>query len=670
MAEFTNEIMARRQNANGLPVLSTRDAQNLYNQMNLLQELGILLGEDGTVPSTAGVPRIFMMGYNEANQDRIIHPSDTEIRIGSEEFFKQVQLGNVFVYPAGQNKPVQMQIKNEDGKFQLGYSKPIDDNKLPEVAAAPPRFYKRWFQRFYKPWRDEVEKFDNRDNDRAYNSSTLHEYENNRFFSDDTKREQKNAEETARDRQQQKEAEVRMKDYLDAQAEETWIDDKMEYVDTMYGPRPQVHKDMLKTKDHVYGYYTQEQFDKLKSYDIKMNSIKTSSGKTFSDEDFAALAFYNTLKPEHLTRTRTLRGNLLEPTGPQSMVEAGLYKTVEEAQRAYDTGAYNFPTTDLFVSGTPRDGNGVIIGGTVQPARQEVYEAFSAYKGGDISKLAKLTAETVTLASKMTASAEGRATSHETIGTFVVADRLADMLEKDPKLQQEALKHGLKQEDLDYVKGISTYYKIQQKALAAKTKLAHAKAYNTDLKEDVKREYLKDIVKGELLQKTFQNDLDENSMHNVTNTMHATEKVYTPPYKKGDDPQKQVDFKLHPENRQKAPEGMIYENAYATYYADYNFNHSLKSPTIKDMTSEKGLANLDKLTDEVIKRENLFDPKESATQLHEKMKGHQYDAKILKEAGQAVKNGNQKIQQEGPEIKQEDPNKNNDKNLEGAAPTV
>lgn len=105
-------------------------------------QLGLQLEADKKVPvSNNYPPRIFIMGTDEKGHDFPRDINGTGIVPGSPEFFEQVQLGNVFVYPAGEANPVQLQITRQKRGLELSFSDPVPPEQIP---APPVRPMTRW----------------------------------------------------------------------------------------------------------------------------------------------------------------------------------------------------------------------------------------------------------------------------------------------------------------------------------------------------------------------------------------------------------------------------------------------------------------------------------------------------------------------------------------------
>ena len=106
MASFTNDpIRYSSVEEDELTPLPGTDAAILNRDLNLLTNFGIIVGDNKQVPKTAGVPRIFLMTKDEDGHERVHSLEEKNLALGSLEFWKQAQLGNVFAYPAGETRP-------------------------------------------------------------------------------------------------------------------------------------------------------------------------------------------------------------------------------------------------------------------------------------------------------------------------------------------------------------------------------------------------------------------------------------------------------------------------------------------------------------------------------------------------------------------------------------
>ena len=82
-------------------------------------ELGILYNGEGELPETAGIPRVFILKADAQGNEKPVSVREAGIRPGSLEFWKQAELGNVFMYPAGKKDPVQLQMEDNNGELRL-----------------------------------------------------------------------------------------------------------------------------------------------------------------------------------------------------------------------------------------------------------------------------------------------------------------------------------------------------------------------------------------------------------------------------------------------------------------------------------------------------------------------------------------------------------------------
>ncbi|MBR3395895.1 MAG: hypothetical protein IKG76_08960, partial [Firmicutes bacterium] len=142
--ESNNEIMARCSDPSELneEKLTVDEMQYFRNHQD---EFFYKLGLIDPNSKTNSVPRLFVLGADENGNAKVFDLSSVDIQAGSDEFWKQVQLGNVFAYPAGTNDPVQIQVGvTKSGGIELGTSKPVTAENLPD----PPVYKLSAWQKF------------------------------------------------------------------------------------------------------------------------------------------------------------------------------------------------------------------------------------------------------------------------------------------------------------------------------------------------------------------------------------------------------------------------------------------------------------------------------------------------------------------------------------------
>lgn len=627
MASFTNDPLRYTSvEQDKLTPLPEADAKILNRDFDTLKDLGFLPEANNQVPKTGGVPRIFLMTRDEDGRERVHTLEEKNIALGSLAFWKEAQLGNVFAYPAGETRPVQLQVSKRSGsRPQLSYSKPLEHDDMPFHSVERPAFYKFWFRRFIKSWRDEVDTYNRFAQDKRSNLQTLTQHADGRR--PHTAQEVTEAEEAMQVREHDRQEKERLKDLVAAQENEQATAKKIAYADAVYKPVPKAHSDLITSGDGKLAYFTQDQFNLLKSYDIKMDSIKAGPNKTpLTDEDFATIAFYSTTQQKYLSATRELRGNT-DPYGAVSLFESGVEPTMEKAQEAYDKVGINFSTTDFFVQGVPRYDNGVVTEGMIQPAREETLQAFQAYAAGDKEPLAKLMAHAVNYSSDELSAIQVTENvdelGPERAGSCKMAKRLCDLMKKDPEMEKLALQHGMKKENLAVVKGAAKLCALKEDCLDAKTKLADAKVNNKPLSEEEKKKYVTAIVKSDIAEKTFIQEQLEAS--------HKLDRYYDNTLQPVMAYKKSLDG-----DGSAPPKGKVWDHTATNHYSVKGLSNK-RPPSLKDYSTPEGEEKLNMTVDEVIKREGLYQPNESPASIHERMKNHQYDPQVLVDSAASVK---------------------------------
>ena len=464
----------------------------LNDSFNVRKDLGIVLDENGKVPVRDGVPRIFVMQPNENGVDTMKSLDDAGLKPGTREFWDQVQKGNVFAYPAGSEKPVQIQaeIKNFSKPKPL-YSKPLDmesEATMPVDPAAQPYRKPGRFVRFLNSFipslrrRDcaiyrEREKFAAIAKKRAAGmKQELDELEAADKIA--AKIEQKQAEKD-RAADLERSAGLRKKG-------------KRFYLDTV-APKPVFHKEHEKDESSAKGHYTKAEFNSLDVIDRNYGDYSVG-GTPLSEEEYGGIVLACSLDT----------GNTLAAYKVASGYDPTLYKTMtdmgfseKETLEIITRKNYTLYADDQ-MKGDLRDSQGGVLPAAYKPGRKMAFEVLDKYKQGDMGPLAE----------KIKFEIEAHAsTTCEIIGPLSNGARnhaeftgaLVDLLERDPALKKAAMDKGLKQKDIDVIKGLRAYSKALNAAEDAKVKIARAIADDEPLTLAEKQKYAKDILTANLM---------------------------------------------------------------------------------------------------------------------------------------------------------------------------
>ena len=596
-----NEIMARCNDPVelGEESLSVDEMQWMRNhQDEFFYGLGLL----DTNERANHVPRLFVLGADEKGQSKIFDLSQVDIKEGSDEFWKQVQLGNVFAYPAGKDEPVQIQVGvTEEGSVKLGTSKPVTVENLPE----PPVYKLSAWQKFaswFGFYKKEVHMAKNREEEQISLLSKLKVMQDLRRT---TKKELKDQETekiqegerilTERKNQQELEALKTKRDKLKL---------GMKVMTDVYIPQPRFHPELEKINSEPNkkeGLYTKQQFKNLKVYskkDIDLETIKMGdSGKAVTEEEFASVTMYALWNPKN-----SMRGyNTMTPDvqGEKCLTNLGFEK--KDIPTLLTARSRSWWTADLFIQPNPRDNEGSYFKDVTNYGRKDAVEAFQAYKKGDKAKLAQIIADGVNLAADDMKLTDKGGLIDQNYAVIVTSGKLVDLMEKDPELKELALQKGMKEDHLKVVEGNRVLHKLSQDAMDAKYEIKKAKIEGRELSPEEKAKYTKAMVKADIAFRRLNAD-------NEKFAPEAEEKVATivanaQPVNKYD----QLEWNKNPSKRpMPTKEGMkIWLDTAQQCLGSIHKVYRPLPESLGQLSAKKGLEALDKIADQVVRQENM-----------------------------------------------------------------
>ena len=599
----------------GMPNLTEQQIRKLNDVFDFEDELGIPLDRYGYPRSTknnAKAPRAFVLSPNSYHIDEVNSFADQGLEIGSEEFWRQVQLGNVFVYPAGQKEPSQLQINiKKDATPTLSLSKPLQEKDMPPRAEVKrPNFWHRMWAWAVPSYKERVESWDNR----YFTETNIREGLRAQQFDRNSAAMEAEIKDAA-DRKLKKEQEAEKEAYFEAHRRqqdemEKEYEDRdlcLDNMDRIYGIRPSA-KDKFLQDDK---WATKEEFDQLKNYnnELKMHDVK-KTGERFDDDDFATLAYWNCHSDKYLDASIPHRHNY-DPKRRSSLEQAGLSK--EEVDIIMRREGMMTSTTDIFNdSGALRGKDGTMsIKPAIQPAREDTKDAFLAYQGGDKTPLARMMAEAVRSVSRTTKiieNSEGQKFKYQPACELEMCGRLGQLLEKDPDLERIAReKYGMKDEDLKAAKGMAEYKRLTDARRDAKKRLTSAEAQGKKLSPEEKQRCVKDIVKADIM---------EMALVNYTSTRKHDKRV--------DEAFQKIASCLEvPRKNPETGAPLPLEPGKLDFTVGQNIL-SLHLPALYDkpgkliMDLEANNADLEKAADEVIRQDKLNDPNLTPGQLYDK----------------------------------------------------
>ena len=540
---------------------------------------------------SAGLPRIFVLGYDEQGEPKVHDLSSVDIRAGSDEFWRQVQLGNVFAYPAEADDPVQLQVGlTEQDSPVLGVSKPVTAETMPPA----PKHERSLWQRFAS-WFGFYKKETNMELNQAQEQKKL--ADKLEIMQKVRKVNKKDAEAEEKRQVEAERAEKEKQAKLQKLAAARDVTKKgMRQMADVFHPQPRFDPNIEK-KERKEGLYTKKQFSDLKVYkktEIDLEQIRLGEkGKPLTDEEFAAVAAAALWDPKN-----AMRGyNQMNPDrhGEKSLEGMGFSK--EEAPRLLTARNRSWWTTDLFIV-PPRDNEGSYFKDVTNYGRKDAVEAFQAYQKGDKSKLAGLIAEGVNSAADDVKMEEGDQTP-QMRGAIEIGAKLADLMKKDPELKELALQQGMKKENLKIAEGMKEFSKLSQEARNAEYEIAKAKLEGRELSGEEKAKYAKAMVMSRLA-------LSRLAVDNAKESPEAEEKMTV--MAMNSQPASKLDldkWNKDPSKRPAPPKGKMWMD---TMQACAGSVYKLYRPapaSLGQLSSKKGMQALEQVADEIVRQEGL-----------------------------------------------------------------
>lgn len=593
--EANNEIMARCNDPSELyeEKLTVDEMQYFRNHQD---EFFYKLGLIDPNSKTNSVPRLFVLGADENGNAKVFDLSAVDIKAGSDEFWKQVQLGNVFAYPAGENDPVQIQVGATDSNgITLGISKPVTAENLPD----PPVYKLSAWQKFaswFGFYKKEVHMAQHREEEQNALRSKLEAMQTVRKS---INKDQETADVAEGERILKERKDIKDLEYAKEKRDALKIG--MKNMTDVFVPEPRFNPDIEKIADgpnKKEGLYTKKQFKNLTVYskkDIDLDTIQVGgSGKTVTDEEFASVTMYALWNPKN-----SMKGyNQMAPDihGEKSLMDLGFEK--KEIPTLLTSRSRGWWTTDLFVN-PPRDNEGSYFKEVTNAGRKDAVEAFQAYKNGDKTKLAQILADGVNMAADDMKMVQQNKMEAQNNAVMVTSGKLLDLMEKDPQLKELALQQGMKEDHLKVVEGNRQLEKIAQDARDAEYEIKKAKIEGKELSAEDKAKYSKAIVKEKIA-------LARMSVDNEKECEATLQKVGI--IGSGAKAVNKNDLETWNKNPSKRPspgKGKIWmdtmQHCMGSIYKIYN----PLTESLGQLSAEKGLQTLDKIAEQVVKQEGM-----------------------------------------------------------------
>ena len=640
----------------GVKPLTDAQIAELNKSFNLTEDLGIPVNENGTpemfTGSAKSFPRVFFTTPRANMSDAARSAGEAGIEIGSKEFWRQVQLGNVFVYPVGQKGPSQLQVSvSGKGAPEVAASIEIpSETSMPSRKIEKPGMFKRIFSFLSSKWREQVRSYDNQLHS-TYTADVKEHLEER--TTEQLNKERKSLEEAKENKAKEEYMKAHSANHLKVEEKHANTKDYDNNVDLIFGTKPAPKKsweinlvdDTInggKTMDA--GHATKDTFEKLEKYDIRFDQINSKTlKKPFDEQDFTTLSFYTTQKNDLLTTFKKSNSTYDKAVkNAQVLQNCGLSN--EDAEFLTLTDGSNAAFSDYY-GADPRSHTGnSTIPNLIQPARKKTKEAFDAYAKGDKTKMAELVASAVKRAAfehcRMSAP-EGSKTlgDKSDAGMALQTAKLSELIDKDPELADIAKKdYKMKDEDLKLVKGMGEYKKLDDARTDAQEKLTLAEMRGDKLSEEEKQNCIKAIVKADLATQIIVNQIatlsknEENA--ELSNTIN--EKGYIPK-SIGFDNEGHGILEPMPEGKMDLSDAMSY--SMSTVPALLN-----KRPEfVQNLKADS--QQLEDAAKEVMKQDKLYQENMTEQEAFEKIDNHMYSAEGMKKAGEIMmKKGEPQVQ--------------------------
>ena len=607
---FTKDREIRRRGLSraelGVNHISDVQLEVLNNEFKdeLLENLGIVIGDDNSVPFSGTTPRMMMLTTDENGNEKFSTIEGSGFKLGSPEFWRQVQLGNVFAYPSDQRDPVQLQLDVDvSGKAELSSSKPVNASNLPESPAKPLTFFQSVANFFTRRFRRQANAFRNKEANASALKSKLNDLQSDRIKipkGSEKKAEQQAIEALAVKKQNARNALATAR----AEAEANQQDFGTKAMTSVFRPDPEIHTEppfmkqkKVKEGDKNEALYSEEQFKSLKVYgkkDIDLDQISVGiSGDTVKPEEFAAVTMYALWDNEVAEKAIPISG-AQDIHATKSLQQAGL--SGAEAQSLTLAPVRSMYTTDLFIHNF-RDGEGKYFKDVTNLGREKAVKAFKAYGDGERTELAKIIADGINKSAKVFNYIESSTISSQDLGTIVMSEKVTSLLERDPTLYDEAVKQGMTEENFKSVKALHQLGKIEQAERNAKYEITKANAEGRELSAEEKTKYSQDILKSKFVKmkiaaENAENQMDEKGMMATAVLASSMQNV-----NKAD----MVKWQKNPNLRPAPKPGKVWSDtaSQVMYSMQYEYKPIPKSGI--ELTNQDSINNLNRLAENAVK---------------------------------------------------------------------
>ena len=491
----------------------------------LIEDLGIRITGFGDAEKSNNIPRIFILQQSQQDPaaDEVKDLRSAGVPFGSLEFWKEVQKGNVFAYPAGMAQPVQLRLDTSNPELPVfGYSSPIDpddfplrERPVPDPAPTKPWGITMWLNKKLGMFQSRVDAYNRRvEAHQAYEQrkntlrgqirqQTETRNSNNRLGREVTS------------------AKERLNNIDKVLQENNLVVDIGEpLIKELYGTKPVRRKDF--TRDDPTGptvsnaKYGLSEFNELKPIDLDLNNIKLgSSGVSVDEDDFVALSMLTAMQYKHLKKHLDTDANEAD----WMINDLKAYEISDPISRRADSVATMVSMDIVRDKNGPRENIGGFFKDIFQPAREEAKTALENYQKAASSQNPEERAKLKEDLGSIIAAGINSAANFSKVQDSLThqdrlmarkAERLVKLMEHDPELRKIAEEKGMKPEKLKAVKGLAEYDRLAREKELALKELKKAAAYGEPLSDQKKKELAKKIIKANTFTTMYKNGHQTN----------------------------------------------------------------------------------------------------------------------------------------------------------------
>lgn len=502
------------------------------------QGLGIKLEKPGQkTPESDGVPRIFLIKGDDPNDPFSLEEANAPV--GSPAFVKALLSGQIFAFPNGEQRPVQMQGTLADGKLVTERSTPIDyedpRDELPEEPAEPPR--PKWYHRlfgFLPANRARIAEHTRWQTEHAKWEEEIPKLKAERQAEYEERKDEIAAAEVAyhfsvvrgeaafeADREMQELVDrdmARQNAEIIEGSDLALRDSGIDLVTGLYGTHPQFQEKWRKKNgpDDSTGFYTEEQFKELTTADVDPAEVKIG-GQGLTEQEFAALAMFAATNEE--TSLRQQKKAVSDPAGAIEDFKKAGYTEAQAKRLVADSFNSSF-TLDML----HQDPRVPKYFGAVNEGRDLAAEALKAYRNGDKTKLAEILGRAVEHGGMYVGVSSGKGVP----GIAKLGGEMLELMERDPELRDMA-KQSFEERERAYTKNtripslsfdklveniqkMKKFEDLRRKGSERRAEIFRACAEGKELTAAQKKECLRDILVANMAEalRVFQTKQSEN----------------------------------------------------------------------------------------------------------------------------------------------------------------